>query len=176
VNRLLAPVWGIGGFVAILVIALYRLIPNTLAAFEFPFSWWHWAVLIINTLMMAYYEGYKGFQRGYSPRVAARARYLRDHGSTLDRLFAPLFCMAFYAAPRRRIIATWVLTVFITVLIILFQYLPQPIRGVLDAGVVVGLTWGLIATLWFGLQAFTQDQTSDPEAPKPVHSPKIANG
>ncbi len=120
-------------------------------------------MLILNTLAMAYYEGYKGFQRGYSPRVAARALYLKKHGSVVDCVLAPLFCMAFYAAPRRRVIATWILTIFITLMIILFQYLPQPLRGVLDAGVVVGLTWGLIATIWFGLQALMLNKASDPE-------------
>ena len=159
----LAALWGIGGFVAILVIALYRLIPVTLAAFEWDFAWWHWVLLIVNTLAMAYYEGFKGFQRGYSPRVAARAHYLQLQGKPLDCLLAPLFCMSFYAAPRRRRIATWILTIFITIMIVLFQYLPQPTRGILDAGVVVGLSWGLIATLYFGWAAAAGTLKTDPE-------------
>lgn len=161
--RKLVSLWGIGGFVAILVIALYRLIPVTLAAFEWEFTWWHWVLLVVNTLAMAYYEGLKGFQRGYSPRVAARARYLGDQGRPLDCFLAPFFCMSFYAAPRRRIIATWILTIFITVMIILFQYLPQPTRGILDAGVVVGLSWGLVATLYFSWAALNGSLTTDPE-------------
>ena len=161
--RKLAPLWGIGGFIAILVYALYRLIPVTIAAFAWEFAWWHWALLFINTLLMAYYEGFKGFQRGYSPRVAARARYLGDHGNPSDCLLAPLFCMAYYAAPRRRVIATWILTIFITLMIVLFQYLPQPTRGILDAGVVVGLSWGLLATLYYGWSAINGSLKSDPE-------------
>ncbi|MBX2885067.1 MAG: hypothetical protein KTR32_34235 [Granulosicoccus sp.] len=161
--RKLAPLWGIGGFIAILVIALDRLIPVTLSAFDWNFTWWHWVLLVGNTLAMAYYEGYKGFQRGYSPRVAARARYLHDQGAATDCLLAPLFCMSFYAAPKRRKIATWVLTLFITLMIILFQYLPQPTRGILDAGVVVGLSWGLIATLYYAFAAFSGSLNVDHE-------------
>lgn len=158
---------------AILVFALYRLVPVSLEAFQQDFAGWHWLLLIINTLLMAYYEGFKGFQRGYSPRVAARARYLGEEGKLLDCLLAPLFCMSFYAAPRRRMIATWILTIFITLMIVLFQYLPQPTRGILDAGVVVGLSWGLIATLVYGWFAINGSLETDPEV---QHSRTAAPG
>ena len=35
-------------------------------------------------------------------------------------------------------------------LIVLIRKLDQPWRGIVDAGVVVGLGWGLVATLWAG--------------------------
>jgi hypothetical protein len=40
------------------------------------------------------------------------------------------------------------------VLIILVRFLAQPWRGIVDAGVVVGLAWGLISLAIFTLQAF----------------------
>ena len=52
-------------------------------------------------------------------------------------------------------ISVYVLTVFIIVLIIAVRWLDQPWRGIVDAGVVVGLSWGLIATGAFTLRALT---------------------
>ncbi|MBT8446427.1 MAG: hypothetical protein KJO38_04710, partial [Gammaproteobacteria bacterium] len=50
------------------------------------------------------------------------------------------------------------------VLILLFRLLPQPWRGVMDFGVVVGLLWGLVATLTISIRALSTDQFSvDPE-------------
>ena len=40
-------------------------------------------------------------------------------------------------------------------LIILVRFLSQPWRGIVDAGIVAGLSWGFIALLAFSLQAFT---------------------
>jgi len=55
---------------------------------------------------MLYSEGYKGFQKGYSPRVAARGHYLRDHSTLLRAILAPLFCMGFF---HSSIVATLVI-------------------------------------------------------------------
>lgn len=158
--------WGIGGVVLLLLFALYRLVPMSLKAFSFPFAWYHVVLLVANIAFMAYYEGYKGFQKAFSPRLAARARFLASSDLALSKLFAPIFSMAFYGATRRRIIATWILTISIVILIIIFQQLSQPLRGILDAGVVVGLTWGLIATVIYGYQGLTDPQYKvDPEIP-----------
>lgn len=154
--------WGIGGITLLLGYAIVRLAQTAARAFEYELYWYHWVILIVNVLMMMYYEGYKGFQLAFSPRAAARARFLRDHGSLRDLILAPFFCMAYYAAPKRRKMATWILTIAIIILILLFQQLPQPVRGILDVGVVVGLSWGIAATLYFSLLAITQPQWQYP--------------
>lgn len=122
-------------------------------AFSFEFRWYHWLVLIGNTLFMAYSEGYKGFQLGFAPRIAARARHLVDHPRLLHVLLAPLFCMGYFHTTRRRLISVYVLTVCIVILVFLFHQLSQPWRGILDAGVVVGLSWGICSLLWFSVKA-----------------------
>ncbi|MYA76383.1 MAG: hypothetical protein F4Y17_01955 [Gemmatimonadetes bacterium] len=38
------------------------------------------------------------------------------------------------------------------ILIFLIRYLPQPWRGIVDAGVVVGLTWGLVSMAVYGIR------------------------
>ena len=63
-------------------------------------------------------------------------------------------------------IVSYSLTIFIVVLIVLVHKLDQPWRGVLDAGVVVGLSWGIISFFYYVLRAFTSNKFSvDPELP-----------
>lgn len=151
-NRILgtiAAIWGAGGAIAILAYAVVRMVGHTREAFMTPWNLWHYLVLVSWAVFMAYSEGYRGFQRGYSPRVAARALYLRRR-STLSRLLlAPLFCMGFFHAPRKRRITVFVLLILIASIVVCFQFIPQPWRGILDFGVIIGLSWGLIATLLF---------------------------
>ncbi len=162
----IAALWGIGGVVLLLAYAVIRLYPKSVAAFDFSFSWYHWLAFAVNILFMAYSEGYKGFQANFSPRVVARAKYLSSHAKPYQLFFAPLFCMGFFDAPKKRRISTFILTIMIIILVIIVQWLPQPWRGILDAGVVVGLTWGILATLAYTIQAMiTKQFIHDPEVP-----------
>ena len=147
--------WGLIGVTALLVYAVYRLSGMTIAGFAHELDWRHWSLLIANTLFMAHSEGYRGFQKGYSPRVVARARHLVTNPIPVRVILAPLFVMGYFATTRRRLIATYLLTIMIVTLIIAFQYLSQPWRGMLDFGVVVGLTWGIITIVIFAFRAFT---------------------
>lgn len=158
--------WGVGGFMLLLLAAIYRLTPIALEAFFYPLTWYHWLVLLLHTVFMAYSEGYRGFQQGYSPRLVARACHLQRRPTPLRVALAPLFCMGYFHTTKRRMTAAYALTVAIVILIVIFQRLPQPWRGVLDAGVVIGLLWGVLATSWFTLQALrTDDFTYSPEVP-----------
>ena len=145
--------WGLGGVLALLLSACFRLWPKAVDAFSHPFGWHHWAGLVIIVLGMAYAEGYKGFQMAFSPRTAARARYLRANPRIAHILLAPFFCMGYFHATRRRRITSISLTLGIIVLIIIVSFISQPWRGIIDAGVVVGLAWGVISLLLFGIRA-----------------------
>ena len=150
--------WGLAGVALLLGSAIYRLTPLAIDAFAYDWSWYHWLSCALMILFMAYAEGYRAFQQGFSPRVAARARYLRDHPNALHALLAPLFCMAYFHALKRRQIVSISVTAGIIVLVILVRLLPQPWRGIIDGSVVVGLAWGLVSLIVFGFQAFTQEQ------------------
>jgi hypothetical protein len=116
---------------------------------------------------MAYVEGYRAFQQGFSPRVAARARHLRDHPILLHAVLAPLFCMAYFHAQRKRQITSLSVTAGIIILVLLVRLLSQPWRGIIDGGVVVGLAWGLVSLVVFGYQALTADRFPySPEVPE----------
>ena len=150
--------WGLAGVALLLGSAIFRLTPLAIDAFAYDWSWYHWLSFALMIFFMAYAEGYRAFQQGFSPRVAARARYLRDHPNALHALLAPLFCMAYFHALKRRQIVSISVTAGIIVLVILVRLLPQPWRGIIDGSVVVGLAWGLVSLIVFGFQAFTQEQ------------------
>jgi hypothetical protein len=159
--------WGLGGVSLLLGSAIYRLTPLAVDAFSYSWSWHHGLSFILIVFFMAYAEGYRAFQQAFSPRVAARARYLRDNPNLLHTLLAPLFCMAYFHAPRRRQITSISVTAGIVILVILVRLLDQPWRGIIDGGVVVGLAWGLISLLIFGYQALSADVFPySPEVPE----------
>jgi hypothetical protein len=127
---------------------------------------WQWMALILWTLFMGIAEGYRGFQQRFSPRVAARARYLRDHPTLVRMLLAPLFCMGYFHANRRTQITSISLTAGIVVLVVLVSFCPQPWRGIIDCGVVVGLMWGMISLGCFAWKALRDaDFDYSPETP-----------
>jgi hypothetical protein len=161
-----AAVWGVTGVALLLGSAVYRMTLRALTAFAVPFQWHHWLALAACILFMAYAEGVRGFQQRFSPRVAARARYLREHPDLRHLLFAPLFCMGFIHATRRRKFISVAVTAGIVLLVMAVRQLPQPWRGIVDAGVVVGLAWGLVSLLFFAVAALTRGEFPySPEVP-----------
>jgi hypothetical protein len=165
----LGALWGLTGVALLLVSAMYRLSPHAVEAMAMSFVWYHYLALTAVIFFMAYFEGYRAFQLGFSPRVAARARYLKDNSRLLHVLLAPAFCMGFFYTTRRRQITSISVTTGIVALVVLIRYLSQPWRGIIDAGVLVGLGWGLISLILFGIQALTSSRFShSPEVPPPV--------
>jgi hypothetical protein len=158
--------WGVTGVALLLGSAVYRMTPLALAAFAVPFRWYHWLALTACLLFMINAEGVRGFQQRFSPRVAARARYLREHPRLFHIILAPFFCMGYFHATRRRKIISLSLTAGIFVLVLVVQHVPQPWRGIIDAGVVAGLAWGLLSLLWYAVAALrTRNFPYSPEVP-----------
>ncbi len=161
----LATFWGIGGYLLLLSQAIYRLTP---LAWE-PVSagllhGWHWPALIGYIVFMAYSEGYKGFFKQVGPRVAARGFHLTSESSWLRRLLAPLFCMSLFGATRKRLIVSWCLYTGIVIIVLAVRKLHQPYRGMIDAGVVVGLAMGVVAVVLYtavGLRGDTLPVSAD---------------
>ncbi len=163
---LIGAVWGITGVILLLSSAVYRLSSAALSAFASPWQWQHWIFLFFVLFFMAYAEGYRAFQQRFSPRVAARAKYLTKNPSFFRVLFAPLFCMGFFHATKKRKITSFSVTAGIILLVILVRAVSQPWRGIIDLGVVVGLTWGIVSILVFSIQAFTSESFAyAPEVP-----------
>ena len=170
-NRLvgwLGWIWGVGGILALLSYAIFRLSEQAWQALSGPMNALHWTVLIVNVLFMAYSEGYRGFQIAFSPRAAARAKHVLHHPSALMVIAAPFFCMGYFNTTRRRLIVAYSLTLGIVALVAMFRLLDQPWRGVLDAGVVVGLLWGSISLTCSAIAAvFSPGYRVSPELGEP---------
>lgn len=138
-------IWGFLGVSALLLTAIARLAPRAWEVLQLPLGTWHWAFLVVFALFMLYAEGYRGFQKRFSPRTAARVRYLCNHPRPLHVLLAPAFCMGYFHARRRTQITAIVLTLGIVLLVVLVRVLPTPWRGLIDFGVVLGLSYGLLS-------------------------------
>jgi hypothetical protein len=113
----------------------------------------HWSAILFWCIANAYMEGYRGFQQSFSPMVVERAYTLEEQATPLRVIFAPLYSMAFFAAPRAQMIVTWSITGMVVVLILLIRLLPQPWRGIVDSGVVVGLGWGALSIAILAIRA-----------------------
>lgn len=152
-GSILGAVWGVAGVLAVLADALIRLSSKVSGAFAEPLEPLHWIVLVGWCFFMVYVEGYAGFHKRFSPRVVARAIHIRDHPRWLDVIFAPLFCMGFYRATRRRLAVAWILASGIVILILLIRQLAQPWRGLIDIGVILGLSVGALSILYWAAMA-----------------------
>ena len=144
--------WGFAGVFLLIGFAVLRLTPVALDTFNTPLAWYHWLALIANILFMLHAEGYKGFQQNFSPRVAARCRHLYHNPSLLHVLLAPMFVMCYFHTTARQQKVSLTLTAFIICMVILVGYLPQPWRGIVDWGVVLGLIWGLASMVYFAVK------------------------
>ncbi len=147
--KLLGCVWGVGGVFILLLFAIYRLAPMALALEDASMELTHWFFLAVSISYMAYAEGIKGFHQGFAPRVVKRALYLKQNPRLSYVMFAPFFCMSYFCATKKRQISSLGLTGLIVCFVILVRLLSQPWRGILDAGVVTGLTIGCGSILYF---------------------------
>lgn len=145
--------WGIGGVVALLVQALYRLTPRAVEALAMDLQVHHWIVLAVWLAFMAHAEGWRGFHRRFSPRVVARAWTLRQGAPILHVVLAPLYCMSLFHATKKGRMVAWILVLAIALLVAVVSRFDQPWRGIVDAGVVVGLGIGTLSILWHAVRA-----------------------
>jgi hypothetical protein len=143
---LLLIAWSAGGVALLLMQAIVRLLPRALEALQAPTP----AELLVYTgcvLFIGYTEGYKAFHLKFIPRVVARALVLAREPRPLRVLLGPAFVMALFDTTRRRLIASWAVTLGVVLLIVLVQRLPMPWRGMIDGGVVLSLAWGVARML-----------------------------
>lgn len=142
--RKLGVIWGVVGITALIGSAIIRLLSNVFEGINAGLSPSEWTALALWCVFMFITEGYQGFQKKFSPRFAARAWHLINHGRPLDIILAPLYCIGYFHAVKKRIITSWALTVSIILLVMIVRYTPQPWRGIIDSGIILGLAYGLI--------------------------------
>jgi hypothetical protein len=141
--------WAVGGVLLLLSQAIFRLSQvawEALATFELTQA--QIAITAAWALASSYMEGYRGFQLRFVPRVLARAHYLAQNPGAAPVLLAPLYAMAFFRAKTRAKVAAWGISLLVLAAILIVRNLPQPWRGIIDVGVVVGLSWGVVCMVW----------------------------
>jgi hypothetical protein len=159
-------VLGVAGVLVLLGSAVYRLLPRAIEPISTGLAPWQWGLYAAIAIFIAYTEGYRAMQLRFGPRVVARAIVLARDPRLWLVLLAPAFAMALLHARRRRLIASWILVVAIVVMVILVQRLDQPYRGMIDGGVVVGLSWGIATILAVSVQALRgRPPAIDPDLP-----------
>ena len=153
---LLSAVWGIAGILLLIGYAILRLSPVAADALSYPLAWYHWLLMLGNAAVAIYFKGHLAFQKGLAPRVAARARYLRQHTTLLRFLFAPFFSMGYFHITRRKQMVTILTTLAMVMLIMGIRLFDQPWRGLIDVGILMALSWGFLTILIYSIQALTQ--------------------
>lgn len=146
-GRVAIEAWGVLGVVGMLAVGVVRLARHAVDALGAGLSPLQWAGAAGIVAFMAYVEGYRGFHLRFSPRVVARARWVAADPRPLRVALAPVLCMGLFAATRRRLLASWALTAMILFFVFAVRALPHPWRGLVDLGVVVGLSTGCLSML-----------------------------
>ena len=144
-------IYSIGGVIAIFSSAIFRLYPHVREVFSFELTTINWIVLIAYLAVMIIGKGFFALHRGFVPRVMNRAELLAENGKLIDRLLAPLYCMGFFKAPKKRLIISYAMLLLIITFIVSASKISQPWRGIIDLGVVVGLSIGILSLLFLGI-------------------------
>jgi hypothetical protein len=137
----------VAGFLALLGLAVYRLATPAVEAFSYDLSWYHWLALAGIVGSFAYVKGYRAFQRRLSRQVVKRAQALNAGPGALKGLLAPVYCMGFFGAGRKRQWVMIILTVAMVGLIFAVRLINQPWRGMIDLGLSIAFAWGFAATI-----------------------------
>ena len=165
--KFIAAIWGALGVTFLVGKSCYSLFEFANEALQDDLYYYHWIILVLYSLFMLYFEGYKGFQKKFSPRTAARVHYLYMNPRPLHVILAPLFCMGYFHAKRKVRIAAIAISLLILCVIFLMGSCPQPWRGIIDIGVILGLSYGLISFGYFLIKVFTtKNHGISPEVPE----------
>jgi hypothetical protein len=177
-SRVLLASWSFMQVLLILGNALRRLIPivaeldprTSVAKGLIPLTREQWGMLVVWVLYMMYAEGYKGFYQKLSPLIVKRALLLNDHASVVNVLFGGLFASGMIHANQKRLIVSWGVSLGVLLLVVGVKRLPYPFRGIVDAGVVAGLTFGALSTAWLFARAIVGRKLPDVDACLPASS------
>ena len=148
-------VWGVVQVVLILANAIKRLYPIAVQPFvQKDMLPYQWALYALWSVYMGYAEGYKAFQLKFSPMVVQRAFLIHQNPNIFNCLLAGPYCMGLFGASRKRMIVGWCVTAGVFSLTLFVKKLPYPYRAIVDAGVVVGLSYGTLSIIVLAVKAF----------------------
>eukprot|EP00927_Polykrikos_kofoidii_P072127 TRINITY_DN68279_c0_g1_i1.p1 TRINITY_DN68279_c0_g1~~TRINITY_DN68279_c0_g1_i1.p1 ORF type:complete len:290 (-),score=22.52 TRINITY_DN68279_c0_g1_i1:156-1025(-) len=149
-RSLLVQAWGVFGVAAYLTYGAKKVVPVIVEGFGAINQPWQWGLMAATLTFFAYYEGYRGFQQGFAPRVVSRAWILSEQSPSTPlwhKILAPAFSIGYFHGTRARVISSWTVTTIIFLVVVGVKRMPNPYRGILDAGVILGLAWGVVSIL-----------------------------
>lgn len=166
IKRKIGAVWGVVGIVLLLILAITRLVPHAAESLHYGLSTLQIILAFAWCCFMVISEGYDGFQKRFAPRVVARAQYLYRSGTDIELLLAPLFCFGYFKSSLKRLVVSYIVTTLIVIAVAVVSHVPAPWRGIIDAGVVSGLVYGVLAIAVFGMKAIRHSTyIADPVIP-----------
>lgn len=147
-------VWGVTQVILIFGNALKRVIPVALQPIkQNDLDLSHWVLYLIWCVFMSYTEGYKAFHLKFSPLVVSRAFNLIKNPSFVNYIFSGPYSMGMFGADKKRMIVSWSITLGIFALVKIVKYLPYPYRSIVDGGVVLGLSIGVLSMVYYTIKA-----------------------
>ena len=145
--------WATGCVLALLGQAIWRLTPLAIEPISNgTLSYGQIAIYVGWVAFSIYSEGYRGFHLRFSPRVVSRAFYLGDHPKPLHVILALPFAMSLFYTTKRQLLVSWIFLLVLVAVITAVRLLPQPWRGIIDGGVVIGLGLGALSIVHFHIQ------------------------
>ncbi len=145
---LLGAAWGVIGISVLLLGGVFSMGPYALKLSWTELSGLQRGSLLVYLAFMIGGKGIMGFHRGFSHRAARRVRAIAREPRLLRVILAPLYSMSLVQAPWSRVARSWGLMLVIAAIVPVVQALPLPWRGIVDAGVVAGLSVGLASFWW----------------------------
>lgn len=146
--------WAIVVVLATFVEAIHRLGPRAIATITGGLTTWEWIAGAAIFVLFVWGEGYRALQRRFAPRVAARAFAAGAKAEgVVDVLLAPLECLSLVRAERRGLLHAWGGVAAIVAAVLIVRAMPEPWRGIVDAGVSAALAWGAVALIVAGVRA-----------------------
>jgi hypothetical protein len=166
----------VGGVCAVLINPIVRLSAKPIEALSSGLTAGQWAVTVAWVAFMLYTEAYRGFHLQFAPRVVVRSLAIAHDPRPLPALLAPFTAMGLLWANRKRKIVAWSLVTMIVCIVLAVKQLDQPWRGIIDLGVVLGLSSGLGSVLWFAGRAVAGDAPRvPPDLPDDVPIPGVSS-
>ena len=138
-------IWGFLGISYMILHGLSCMIPYVIELDFRLFKWYHMISFFGVIIILGYSEGYKGFQKSFSPRTANRLYNIFLKPTFFRVFFSPFISMGFIESSKKLKYISYGLLLMIVMFILLIGKLNDPWRGIIDAGVIVGLSWGLVS-------------------------------
>ncbi|HET8938379.1 MAG TPA: hypothetical protein VFN67_33275 [Polyangiales bacterium] len=145
-----APNWSVSTFgLAVVAITLgeacMRLGARALVTLHSGLSLYESVLFFSSIAAFGYGEGYRALHQRFVPHVIERAILLARSDIRGFRGFslAALYVLCLVHAERRERVKAWISVALIVCAVVIVKALPEPYRGIIDAGVAVALAIGL---------------------------------